>query len=154
MKLRLYKEPNNNPEPEGFLKLKKTPAPKFYWHIHHDILVELATEPIESRIAFIKAHKPKNEQALRLRLLKPVKGALPQAVVKAGAELDKSDAEYRKSDAGCRKAYAAYCKSYAEWGKALIANMPAIEALHAKECPNCPWDGKTIFPKQTGKDGR
>ena len=46
----------------------------FYWHIHHDILVEEQTEPIENRINFIKNNKPKNEIKTRLRLLKKAKG--------------------------------------------------------------------------------
>lgn len=29
--------------------------------------------------------------------------------------------------------------------EALNRNRGVIEALHAKECPNCPWDGHTIF---------
>jgi len=51
--------------------------PQFYWHIHHDILLEPLTEPIENRIKFIKENKPKDEIKLRLKLLKPVKGKLP-----------------------------------------------------------------------------
>jgi len=30
--------------------------------------------------------------------------------------------------------------------KIKIKDMPAIEALHREECPNCPWDGRTILP--------
>ena len=26
--------------------------------------------------------------------------------------------------------------------------LPELEALHAKECPDCPWDGRTIFPER------
>jgi hypothetical protein len=27
-------------------------------------------------------------------------------------------------------------------------NHEALEKLHKEECPNCPWNGKTIFPKE------
>jgi len=93
---------------------------QFAWHIHHMVLVEPMTEPIENRIAFIRTNKPKHEVATRLRLLKPVQGVLPVAVVEA------------------RKAYVEARKAYDE----------EIDALHAIECPNCPWDGHTIFPKE------
>ena len=47
--------------------------PIYYWHIHHDTLIESASEPIENRIEYIKSHKPQSEIETRLRLLKPVK---------------------------------------------------------------------------------
>jgi len=85
------------------------------WHIHHDALVEPLTEPLENRIKFIKERKPAREIETRLRLMKPVRGKLPELA-----------------------------KAYAEWAKAYAA--PSVLALHAKECPNCPWNGETIFP--------
>jgi multidrug resistance efflux pump len=155
------------------------------WHIHHDILVEPLTEPIENRIAFIKANKPKNEVETRLRLMKPVRGKLPKLnkaraeLDKARAELDKARAEWNKAGAEWNKASAELdkaraeldkaraewnkaCaeldkaraewdkaraelhKAHAEWYKARAA--PSVLKLHAKECPNCPWNGETIFP--------
>ena len=101
-----------------------------YWHIHHDILLEPLTEPIENRIQFIKVNKPKNEVETRLRLMKPVRGKLPK--------LDKACAEWGKARAELDKACA-------EWDKARAD--PKVLALHAKECPDCPWDGRTIFPE-------
>ena len=112
--------------------LRKTP--KAYWHIHHDRLLEFATEPIENRIKYIRESKPKSEIALRLKLLKPVQGKLPDDVHKARAA-------YNKAGADVDKALAALDKAIAD-------NLPAIMALHEKECPNCPWDGKTIFPEE------
>jgi len=46
---------------------------KFYWHIHHRELIELANEPIRNRVKFIKEFKPKDQVETRLRLLRPVK---------------------------------------------------------------------------------
>ena len=107
----------------------------FAWHVHHEVLVEPLTEPIENRIAYIKAYKPRHEQATRLRLLRIVKGELPAAY----AARDKAYAARDKADAARDKAYAARDKADAD-------NLPAILALHAVECePDCPWDGRSIF---------
>jgi hypothetical protein len=115
-----------------------------YWHIHHDILLEPLTEPIENRIQFIKVNKPKNEVETRLRLMKPVRGKLPK-LDKACAEWGKACAEWGKARAEWDKACAEWDKARAEWDKACAD--PKVLALHAKECPDCPWDGRTIFPE-------
>lgn len=146
---------------------------KFYWHIHHDRLLEPATEPIENRIAYIKAHKPPEQVETRLRLLKPVRGKLPAELVKAGevrAEAwevyneageaynnawevrvdageayDKAVAAYDKAGEVYNEAWGTYFKAWGAYNKAL-ETYQQIKALHAEECPNCPWDGRTIFP--------
>lgn len=61
-------------------------------HIHHETVAEELTEPIERRIDYILAEKPKAEQALRLRLMRPATAA--------------ATAEYRKATAA---AHAAIC---------------------------------------------
>ena len=101
---------------------------KFYWHLHHDRLVESLTKPIKNRIEYIKKYKPKKEIKLRLKLLKPVKGKLPGGFI------------------GARKKYREAWEKYREARKKY---KPQTLALHKKECPNCPWDEKqkTIFPK-------
>ena len=140
---------------------------KFYWHIHHKVLVEALTEPIENRIKFIKEHKPEHERELRLRLLKPVTGNLPNDVIearkalvkarkaldKAGEALDKAGTAYDKAlealdKAGEAyvKAWTAYVKASEAYNKALLEHREELKELHAKECPDCPWDGETIFP--------
>ena len=137
----------------------------FYWHVHNEILVEPLTEPVENRIAFIKAYKPKKEIPIRLRWLTPVQGELPRDVDKTGAAYDKTGAAYAKAGAAYDKAGAAYAKAGAAYDKAvaaydkavaayakavaaysMAAAMPAIEALHAVEHPGCPWNGKTLLP--------
>ena len=47
--------------------------PELYWHIHHGILIEKLTEPIQNRIKWITEEKPKDEIELRLSLIKKVK---------------------------------------------------------------------------------
>ena len=53
----------------------------FFWHIHHEELVEQLTEPLRARINYIKKEKAKEEDKkhidLRLKLLKPVLGDIP-----------------------------------------------------------------------------
>lgn len=128
----------------------------FCWHIHHDVLVEPTLEPIKNRIAYIKAHKPKEEQPTRLRLLRAVRGRLPKELRAAGAAYDKARAAaykaraaYAKARAACVLARWAACgEARAAYDKVLSTHRDEIEALHAKECPDCPWDGQTIFPNQ------
>jgi len=146
------------------------------WHCHHDVLLEFLTEPFKTRVNYIKKEKPKEEQKLRLRLFKRVKGALPPLSAewkkadaewkkacaerkkayaewtkacaereKADAERTKACAEWKKADAEWKKAYAERKKAYAEWKE---THKKEIDILHKKECKNCPWDGKTIFPKK------
>ena len=99
----------------------------FAWHVHHNVLIELLTEPIENRIKYIKKFKPKNEIELRLKLLKVVKGELPKEFVEAWHEYVEA-----------RQEYVEVYKKYES----------QILALHEKECPNCSWNGKTIFSKE------
>lgn len=106
---------------------------KFAWHIHDRELVEVLLEPIEVRRRYIRQEKPKQERELRLRLLREVQGQLPAAVIAAG------EAYYR--------AWEVYLRARKAYDRALADNREAIEALHAQECPGCPWDGHTIFPE-------
>jgi len=144
-----------------------------YWHVHHGILIEWCYN-YDERVNFIRTDKPKNERATRLRLFKPVTGTLPKEVMKAGKAYDKTRGAYDKVLKACDKAWKACrkarkaCPKVAEarskarkaydkaWevcekagdalDKALLNNMPMIKKLHTKECPRCPWNGKTIFP--------
>ena len=122
--------------------------PKFYWHIHHHILVEPLTEPLKNRIAFIERNKLEHERETRLRLMQPVKGKLPDAVVKARKAWDKARKAYVKAREAWDGAREACNKAWAAYLKALRDHKDEIEALHTKECPNCPWDGETIFPRE------
>jgi hypothetical protein len=182
------------------------------WHYHHaDYLVEFPDETEASRREFIEAHKDRGERALRLRLLKPVKGELPSALRVARAKWQAADAEYQATRAKYKAAHAKWRAAYAEWEaagakyqtagakcQAAIAkyraaqakyqatraeykaahakwraayaeweaadakyqaawaewedayrdNLAAIEALHKIECPDCPWNGETIFTRK------
>lgn len=125
---------------------------KPYWHIHHDVLVEF-TDNIQERIDYIQSDKPKNEIATRLRLMKSVKGKLPKAVTAANQAADLAWAEYRAVGTDWEenlRRHAKYLAADGKCRKALEANLPALEALHAKECGCKEWNGKVlIFPKWT-----
>ena len=116
------------------------------FHVHHNILVEHCYDCNE-RIDFIKKHKPSDEQELRLKLFKMLpESKLPERVAKAWAEYDKARAENDK-------AWAEYHKTMAEYGKAILDNCAYLEQLHKELCPDCPWDGYTIFQKKEVKNG-
>ena len=112
---------------------------KWYFHIHHDILVEPLTEPIKNRIKFIKENKPKDEIKLRLKLMKPVKGKLPKEFIEAR---QKYDEERQKLNEMWQKYDEERQKLNEVWQK---YNLQAF-ALHKKRCHNCPWKNGSIFP--------
>ena len=115
------------------------------WHIYHEILVEVLTEPIEERLRYIDTEKAKCEPSwkieLRKRLLKPVMGPLSEKIEKAYQEWAKADKEREKANQKRKKANQ-------EWEKVLGEHQVEIEALHKVECPDCPWDGTTIFSEK------
>src|SRR3989344_1560812 len=111
----------------------------FFWHVHHDVLLEWCHN-YDERAAFIRKEKSKEEQETRLRLFKPVKGTLPQEVVKARQEYDKAWQEHNKARQELNKAAQEYDKvarendkAWQEYDKALNNNKELIEALHKAE---------------------
>ena len=134
----------------------------FAWHVHHNVLIEPLTEPIENRIKYIKKFKPKNEIELRLKLLKVVKGELPKEFVEAWQKYYETWQKYVEVWQKYDKAKQKYDEIWQEYDEARQKHNEAwheyikvckkyesqILALHEKECPNCPWNGKTIFSKE------
>jgi len=111
----------------------KTKTPKYYWHIHHEILVESLTEPLKNRIKYIKEEKPEDEIELRLRLIKPVKGKLPGEFVKASQTWVKAYQASVKAYQASDKAYQAWDKAYQAWGKASQARAKADQVWDKAE---------------------
>jgi hypothetical protein len=177
------------------------PVGTWMWHLHHEILCELLTEPLQNRLDYIRSDKPASEVPTRLACIDIVKGELPADLVTARAAYDKAQAAYNKAAAAYNKAAAAYDKAGAAYDKAgaaynkawaavtaraaydkawaaynkawaavtaraaydkawaaslpalealydkaWAASLPALEALHVTEHPDCPWNGRTIFP--------
>jgi len=117
---------------------------RYFWHIHHDTLLGWS-DNIQERADFIKAEKPMHEVETRLRLLRPVQGAIPPRLVKARAVYERAVAAYERAVDVYEKARAVYEKARAVYDRVYNDCLPQIEALHAVECPDCPWNGKTIF---------
>ena len=124
---------------------------KFYWHIHHDILLEPLTEPLKNRIRFIKEEKPKDEIELRLKLIKPVKGDLPKNLVEARQKLNEAGQKYIKARQKLNEAWQKYIEAGQKYDKVRQKCLPQLKALHKKEC-GCGYDFKrnTIFTKENG----
>ncbi len=117
----------------------------FYRHVHHDVLVEWCYD-YDARVDYIRKNKPAEEVELRLRLFQPVKGQLPQAY----AEVQKARVEAEKVyDEACNardEAEKVYDEAWEARDEAEKVYAIEITALHKGECPDCPWDGETIFP--------
>jgi len=128
-------------------------------HVHHETLLELLTEPIENRVKYIKENKPKEEIELRLRLLRELTeeevNQLPKGFNQALKEYNLAGEEYNLARLLIR-AWEKYIQAVVErdltWEKYkqdLEKYKPELEAWHKKVCvPDCPWNGKTIFPKE------
>lgn len=128
------------------------------WHVHHELLLEpLTGDGITERVAYIRRYKPADEIPTRVRLLRPVQHPerLPVAVVEAGRaynEARRASDEAWLAYVEARRAYnearRAYNEAYRAYDDVYRQCMPEIEALHREECPDCPWDGRTIFPER------
>ncbi len=87
-------------------------------HLHHEVLAEALSEPIDIRIAYVLSNKPKHQQALRLRLMRVVPKSVLNKFPKAYAERGKADAEWKRAVAERKKADAEWEKADAEWKRA------------------------------------
>ena len=103
--------------------MKKTKL-TYIWHMYHNQLVTAIffIAPIKNRRITIKERKPPEEHALRLRLLKIVKGKVSDKITTLVGQYYRSGRKYDLND-----------------NKEFLA-------LHKKECKNCPWNGYSIFP--------
>ena len=136
---------------------------KLAWHVHHDVLVEPLIGTIEDRAKYIRENKPASEIELRLKLLKKVIGKLPRPFMETCEKYEeareKSVEAWEKYKEACetREKSVEACEKYKEawenreetWEKYEEARekyKAEIEKLHKKECPDCPWNGITIFP--------
>lgn len=129
-----------------------------YWHVHHDLLVEFCYD-YDERVRFIEFHKPSGEIESRLKVFQPVRGKLSKNIQKTGLAHSKAYRIYhrvwREFYAASPAAYAAASQAYYEAGLAyskarrtyigvLQTHRAEIEELHAKECPDCTWNGERL----------
>lgn len=101
------------------------------WHYWHRTLLAIGRSPITYRREEIRESKPQHERKTRLRLLKYVRGRLPKDVLQV---LQAQAGFGVNTDRGI--------------SRLPTASRKAIIRLHKKECPDCPWDGRTIFPEE------
>ena len=132
----------------------KTITSGMFWHIHHDVLCEW-TNDIQERIAYIRKEKPIDEIETRLKLMKPVKGELPDKFVKAlkarkkaWEAYDKAWEARNKAREAINKAWEACKKAREAYDKAWEAFRPQLEALHKKECGCKEWNGTEMIFKR------
>ena len=110
-------------------------------HCHHEQLAEPLTETPKARIAYILSFKPIEEQALRLHLFRPTYNAAVKAAwATYDAVLDAARATY---NAAVKAAQATRATAV---DVAQTTYNAAVDVAHQAECPDCPWDGRTIFP--------
>ncbi|MDZ4346136.1 MAG: hypothetical protein U1E51_27300 [Candidatus Binatia bacterium] len=133
---------------------------KWMLHVHHDLVCEILTAPIEERIQLIKA-KPTHEIPTRLKVLREL----------TDEEVMRLPETFRQALAAHAKAWVAHAKSLAAWDpqdrlawdqagmayiqaeaalrQAEVACAGELETWHKSVClPDCPWNGKTLFPKR------
>ncbi len=123
------------------------------WHAYHaGSLCQLVD--LEARRADIERIKPFHELPTRQRLMRPVVGQLPEKFIAAceawDATWDARDATWETRDAAWETWEAIRETRDAAreaWDAAYAQYKVKIETLHATECPDCPWDGNTIFPE-------
>ena len=134
------------------------------WLCHHERLVEYV-HSFKERVDSIHTYKPVGEQAIRLTYfqmipedripvdLKPLIAACNEA---RDAHAKAWDAYVKAKDAcdktwdACMKAGDAHDEALGALNKALLSHAAYFEALHKDLYPDCPWDGKTLFPEKGG----
>ena len=126
----------------------------FYWHVHHDMLLEYCYD-YEERAEYIKSYKPKDEIETRLRLFKHVKGKLPEDLIDAGRKWGEAwrkwDEAGRKYDEAERKydeAKRKYDEAERKYDEILKKHKPFLEKLHKKECGCKEWNGEELVFKE------
>lgn len=108
---------------------------EYYWHVHHDKLIEQLTEPIKNRIEYIKNHKPKNEIETRLRLLKNATG-IKSAWKKYEEILQSAWKKYKETKQQALEKY--------EETKQQAWKKSGLEKLHKQQCGCKEWNGKEL----------
>lgn len=147
---------------------------EYYWHIHHDVLVE-QTDNINERINYIKEWKNPLDIPLRLKLMTKVKNPrkLPKEWKDEEMKLEKAYKKLEKAGKEKDTIFSKLIKSnklidlkweVAKWNwsealeqlniiiekhrKVSEKYKSQLEALHKEEHPDCPWDGKSIFKNE------
>lgn len=135
------------------------------FHCHHNVLYEFVLD-YDGRITDIIRDKPAMEQELRLRLFKLIpEDRLPgrdspewRALVETSKAFSKLDRRWHRRGMTFKETYVSYNMlrhAIHETRQAFVTAWKAYHAiydnditrLHDELCPNCPWDGESIFPE-------
>jgi hypothetical protein len=142
-----------------------------YWHPDAFDLLGYCPQYRERVEDFLREEeKLAGQLGIRLRLFQPVRGPLPKALVKARKAREKAQRAHDKAwqvyfkawvaqhaveqahevrdrtKQAYNKARHAYDKAWQALVGACRNDMTTLERLHAEQCPDCPWNGQTIFP--------
>jgi hypothetical protein len=122
----------------------------FAFHLHHNKLVEWCHD-YDKRVEVILSNKPKKEQELRLRLFKLIpEDRLPPDLLKAGKAYDRARRKYSKAtQIGIVKAFDTEQRKFDAYYATRADHQYDLEVLHKELCPDCPWNGETIFPNHS-----
>ena len=121
------------------------------FHVHHTILFEFCIN-LKERQDYIKANKPRRQIPIRLHLLKIIpQRYLPEQLIEAGDAYNEAWEVYNEAEKARNEAWKAFYKAEKAYYEAKKACKPAMIELHDKLCPDCPWDGNTIFPEKESK---
>jgi len=99
----------------------------FVWHCWHNKLISYY-DGYNRRVGQIKDHKPANQHEVRLERFQFVKGPVPDYLTEHRCEWNV--AEHLKQN---------HPRDYER-----------LLAKHEKQCPDCPWNGRTLFPRKKG----
>ena len=116
----------NTPYPYELATPEQRALGTWWIAVHHEVLCETLTEPVEVRVAYIRAQKPADEIETRLRALRPASPAM----VAAWAEVERVTA-----------------LAQAEFDRVTAPARAEVERVTAVECPDIAWgpDG-LVFP--------
>ena len=120
----------------------------FAFHMYPDSLIEWCMD-YDARVEGIKLCTPKDELELRLRLFKLIPPEkIPACLAEAFKAYDR--ALNKKTNWNAYKIVKKIEDAYYE---ALEDCMPELLRLHEELCPDCPWNGWTIFSSEY-KEGK
>lgn len=115
------------------------------WHIHHDQLAEPMNEvSIEDRITWIMRMKPLHEQAIRIRLMRPIAGKIPAALHSAGERCVNAYVAFVQAPTNTElldRTQQEWVEAHTAYRQVLGAHQPQLAQLHARECvEGCVWE--------------
>jgi hypothetical protein len=118
----------------------------WYWHVHHEVLLEPLSETADKRRKVIKESKTASERATRLLWMQPLlldPDDLPRAVLDCAKKWC------------ARGGWPASNDALEDMKRAILKCKAELRALHARELPLAPWDWdemKMVFPGEWPKD--